>query len=656
MAAVDNLGDSRPPPSRGRSLNIFTPGIPWYRDLRVLRIIAQVVFAVAFIGGVLYVINNMTTNLEESDLALDWNTYKSPFTVAIPEGPDETANWAWTDDLYDIMQFTRLGWSLAVTGLALTVLGAFGMRQSPLTARRRLHVWAAAALFGFVAFFFPLHASQITDVAGPATMYEAIAEGYLGGFAAGISPVLGWGLWLAALGGALGLSYLMIGDNLPKLLPFGIAAAFFVLAILFPLETIRNEMLAGSFIDDIISDISLLPAATLDLLALILWLIPLIGTVFVLGSMWMREEIQISQALSIAAMLFLVVFILPLDQAITANFIRAQEYLSPGTVTRAFHTGIMNTLRVVIASLVATTILGVLVGIGLLSNNWMVRNISKVYVEIFRNTPLLIQLLFIYRTLTLVLPFPQESITSPLEVGPLSFENHLYYLNARGFYYPSVIGTDTANILWLGLIIGALAFYFIRSWRLNIQEETGEPARTWRYALPAFLGIVAVAWVIAGEPFTVNYPALPEDARNVEGGTRLSIGFVSLFLGLTLYTGAFVAEIVRAGIQAVPYGQIEAARAQGLRGGQVLSHVVLPQALRLIIPPLGNQYVNLGKNSSLGLAVTYVETFRIAQLANNEKGQAVAFFAGLMAIYLMLSLVLSFFTNLINRSTQIKTR
>jgi general L-amino acid transport system permease protein len=152
----------------------------------------------------------------------------------------------------------------------------------------------------------------------------------------------------------------------------------------------------------------------------------------------------------------------------------------------------------------------------------------------------------------------------------------------------------------------------------------------------------------------MEYPALR--GPNVQGGFQLTIGFISLFLGLTLYTAAFIAEIVRAGIQAVPYGQIEAARSQGLSGAQVLNLVVLPQALRLIIPPLGNQYVNLGKNSSLGLIVNYVDTYRIAQIANNESGQAVPFFVGLMVIYLSLSLTLSLLTNLVNRTTQIRVR
>jgi general L-amino acid transport system permease protein len=164
-----------------------------------------------------------------------------------------------------------------------------------------------------------------------------------------------------------------------------------------------------------------------------------------------------------------------------------------------------------------------------------------------------------------------------------------------------------------------------------------------------------VGWLFSGgAPFALDYPILR--GPNVREGTQLSAGFVSVFLGLTLYTSAFVADIVRAGIQAVPYGQIEAARSQGLTSGQVLNLVVLPQALRLIIPPLGNQYVNTGKNSTLALVVGYFDTYQIALLANNESGQAVPVFAGLMVIYLTQSLVLSVMTNLVNQTTRMRSR
>jgi general L-amino acid transport system permease protein len=303
-----------------------------------------------------------------------------------------------------------------------------------------------------------------------------------------------------------------------------------------------------------------------------------------------------------------------------------------------------------VVSLVACTLLGIFVGVGLLSNNFLVRSLSAVYVEIFRNTPLLIQLLFIYRTFTLLLPAPRQSIFSPEWLG----ENSVYILNARGFYFPALIPTESVTWFWVGLIAGVIAFIALRYWRTQLQERTGQPAQTLRYALLPALLILAAGYLLSGTPFTVDYPAL--DRLNVVGGMNFSIAFVSLFIGLTLYTAAFVADIVRAGIQAVPYGQIEAARAQGFSRGQVLNLIVLPQALRLIVPPLGNQYVNLSKNSSLAVAVTYVDVYRVAALANNESGQAVPFFVGLMLVYLAISLLLSLIMNSVNNLTRVRTR
>ena len=204
------------------------------------------------------------------------------------------------------------------------------------------------------------------------------------------------------------------------------------------------------------------------------------------------------------------------------------------------------------------------------------------------------------------------------------------------------------------LILGLIFAFVVRRWRTQRQDATGQPARVLQFTAGIMLAALVIGWLISGTPFTVNFPELR--GPNVQDGIVFSTGFISLVVGLTLYTAAFVADIVRAGIQSVPYGQIEAARSQGFSGGQVLSLIVLPQALRLIIPPLGNQYVNLGKNSSLGLVVGFVDTYRIGQLANNESGQAVPIFVGLMVIYLILSLVISVLTNLINRGTRFKTR
>lgn len=488
-----DLSASRPPPRRTDSIRFYTPGIPWYRDIRILRILAQILFLVLAIGAFYVVVNSLLGNLEESNLSLDFGVYRRPFNVAISEGISVTTEWTWIDNI-DLL-----------TGVVLVI----------------------------------------------------------------------WGLLLAS---TVYLAYRQYRT------PDGVR----------------------------------------------------IWTIIVLG------------------VLILGIFIYTPDRAAQDLSETLNAYLFSSSMTRAFITGIYNTLRVVALTLVACTLLGVFVGVGLLSGNLLVRSVAQVFVEIFRNTPLVVQLFFIYRTLTLLLPAPRQSIFSPSEIGPLELPNSFYIFNARGFYFAEPIPKDTATIVYISVLLALFVGWFIRRRRLSFQERTGKPANTWRIVLPTMIGIIAIGWLLAGVPFSVEYPAL--QGLNIQGGTQLTIGFMALFLGLTFYTAAFIAEIVRAGIQAVPYGQIEAARAQGLSRSQVLNLVVLPQALRLIIPPLGNQYVNMGKNSSLGLIVNYVDTYRIAQIANNESGQAVPFFIGLMALYLTLSLTLSAMTNFINRATQIKAR
>ena len=502
MAVIEDFGDNRPPPKKKRSLNITTPGIPWYRDIRVLRIIAQVIFVILFVGGGAFLINNLVTNLNASSLSMNFGIFERPFTVAISEGPSMTSEWGWLNN---------------VNVIELTI---------------------------------PLINSDV----------NINSEGVIWLIYAGLIAYIGYTIFKRYQKNTLTFVY-------PLLLGFLV-----LLVIFFP------------------------PSEILSFLS---------------------------------------------------------RYFFPSSMTRAFFTGIANTLRVVVLSLFACTILGIFVGIGLLSSNFLVRTVSQIFVEIFRNTPLLIQLLFIYRSLTLLLPFPRESICMTGECTGQNF----YAINARGIYLVSPQFTDATNYFWFGVLVAFILVVVIRRLRLKEQELTGKPAKILQTTIPIFLAIVVISYLLAnfaGSVSTLDFPTL--QGRNIGGGTQLTLGFFALFLGLTLYTAAFIADIVRAGIQAVPHGQIEAARAQGLSGGQVLNLVILPQALRLIIPPLGNQYVNLGKNSSLGIAVNYAETFRIAQIANNESGQAVPFFVGLMIIYLVLSLTLSVMTNLVNRSTQLRAR
>jgi general L-amino acid transport system permease protein len=336
-----------------------------------------------------------------------------------------------------------------------------------------------------------------------------------------------------------------------------------------------------------------------------------------------------------------------LERPFGTQISEGQMDFNPGKSSnlRALWAGFQNTLRVVVVGLVGATLLGILVGVGRLSTNLLVRTVSNAYIELFRNTPLLVQLYFIYRGLRTTVPERvQDSIKLP---GPI-------YINRRAVNFPLVQRTDTANVFYVLLIIGLVIGIALWVWRLRVQDRTGRPANTLRWFLPSVLIFGAAGWLLSGGPFSVDFPKLQR--FNFQGGDRLSAEYITLTLGLILYTAAFIADIVRAGIQAVAYGQIEAARAQGFSGSQTLRLIVLPQALRLIIPPLGNQYLNLAKNSSLGIAIGFFDVYNVGNVISNQTGQSVAIFAVMMAIYLAMSLVISLLTNLVNYSMRLRSR
>lgn len=324
-----------------------------------------------------------------------------------------------------------------------------------------------------------------------------------------------------------------------------------------------------------------------------------------------------------------------------------QMDFDPGSSSnmRALLAGLQNTLRVVIVGLIGATVLGVLVGIGRLSSNFLVRSVANAYIELFRNTPLLVQLYFIYRGLRITMP---DQIRNSYKIADT------IYINRRAVNFPLIQSTDTGwiffGLLGLGLVVGIVLWI----WRLRVQDRTGQPAHTLRWFVPAVLLFGAAGWLLAGGPFSIQYPELKR--FNFEGGDRLSAEYITLTIGLILYTAAFIADIVRAGIQAVSYGQIEAARAQGFSGGQTLRLIVLPQALRLIIPPLGNQYLNLAKNSSLGIAIGFFDVYNVANVISNQTGQSVAVFAVMMAIYLAMSLSISLAMNGFNSLMRLRSR
>ena len=321
------------------------------------------------------------------------------------------------------------------------------------------------------------------------------------------------------------------------------------------------------------------------------------------------------------------------------------EYQPSMSFGRALLVGLVNTLLVSISGIIGATILGTLLALARLSSNWLLSRIALVYIEFHRNIPLLVLLFIWYFAVFAQLPQVAESIQWP---GPI-------YINKRGIYltWPRLTESATPFLVGcgLGIIIAIIVYTVLRRRREMTGAET--------YFLPISVGILIlfpiIGWIFSkGVPFQLDTPVL--EGFNFRDGLRLTPEFAVLFLSLSMYTAAFIAEVVRAGIQAVDKGQLEAARAVGLSTTQVLSLVIMPQALRVIIPPMISQYLNVTKNSSLALAIGFQEVFSVGKIAINQAGRAVPVFALVMLTYLALSLLTSFVLNIYNRRIQFVTR
>jgi general L-amino acid transport system permease protein len=296
--------------------------------------------------------------------------------------------------------------------------------------------------------------------------------------------------------------------------------------------------------------------------------------------------------------------------------------------------GVQNTLRVSIAGIVLATVLGTLIGIGRLSHNWIVRKLSAVYVEAVRNVPLLLFLVVGFLAIVLgVFPTITDS-WQPLGAAIIS---------NRGIAIPWFEGS--ALLLTGILLLGAAAAMVVAAWRRSVSARTGAAARSGLWALGTFVLVGGAGWLLGG--YSVDLPEL--DGRRTAGGMRIDPSYFALLFALVVYTASHIAEIVRGSIQAVPRGQGEAADALGLTGFQRLWFVVLPQAFRIAIPPIGNQYLNLIKNSSLGAAIGYYDLTLVTQTAVGNGAPAVPAFGLAMTIYIVISLVTSLFVNLANR-------
>jgi general L-amino acid transport system permease protein len=318
-------------------------------------------------------------------------------------------------------------------------------------------------------------------------------------------------------------------------------------------------------------------------------------------------------------------------------------YSASDTYAQAFLVGVLNTLFVSFVGIILSTILGILLGIARLSSNWLVNRAAAGYVEIIRNTPLLLQLFFIYFLVLLQLPAVAETI----DLFGFGF------INQRGLFVPGPQPSATFGpwlaVLGIGIVVAVGCRIAQR--RLEARGERGR--RLGLIGLAVFIGLAVVGWMVLS-PMAFELPV--RGRFNFTGGLALSTSFTALLLGLVLYTAAFIAEIVRGGIQAVRRGQVEAARALGLSEGDTLRLVVFPQAMRVIVPPLTSQYLNLTKNSSLAIAVGYPDLFKVGETIANQTGQPIAVIALVMATYLAISLVTSLLMNVYNRRVQVLER
>jgi general L-amino acid transport system permease protein len=311
--------------------------------------------------------------------------------------------------------------------------------------------------------------------------------------------------------------------------------------------------------------------------------------------------------------------------------------LSPNS--RVFWVGLLNTMLVAGIGIVLATILGFAIGLARLSSNWLVARLATVYIEVIRNVPLLLQILFWYFAALQALPQPRDS---------MALLGDLFFLNNRGFYSPKPIFQEGFGWVLLALVAAIAAALGIARWARRRREATGQPFHTVSVALGLIIGLPLAAYLLTGMPLAFEHAEMGR--FKLQGGLVMLPELVALVLALSIYTASFIAETVRAGILAVSHGQIEAAHALGLKPGHTLRLVVIPQALRVIIPPLTSQYLNLTKNSSLAVAIGYPDFVNVfTGIVLNQTGQAVEVIAMTMAVYLTLSLLTSAFMNWYNR-------
>ncbi|MEF1311497.1 amino acid ABC transporter permease [Vibrio mytili] len=321
------------------------------------------------------------------------------------------------------------------------------------------------------------------------------------------------------------------------------------------------------------------------------------------------------------------------------------DYNETYSYGRTFIVGLLNTALVSFLGIIFATVIGFTMGVARLSTNWLVSRFAAVYIETFRNIPLLLQIFFWYFAVLQALPSPRQSIS----LGEAVF------LNVRGLFFPAPVMEDGSGIVVAAFVIGVIATIIISIWAKNKQRLTGQQTPMGRIALGLIIVLPVVVYLLAGMPISLNFPELK--GFNFRGGISIIPELAALLIALSVYTASFIAEIVRSGINAVNHGQTEAAMSLGISRSKTLKLVVIPQALRIIIPPLTSQYLNLTKNSSLAMAIGYPDLVSVfAGTTLNQTGQAIEIIAMTMGVYLTLSLVTSALMNLYNRKVALVER
>jgi general L-amino acid transport system permease protein len=319
-------------------------------------------------------------------------------------------------------------------------------------------------------------------------------------------------------------------------------------------------------------------------------------------------------------------------------------YSAADSYGRALLVGALNTLKVAFVGVVITLILGTIIGVARLSSNWLLARLAAAYIEVMQDIPILLQLFFWYALFYETLPSPRQAICPGAGI----------YLCNRGVAFTIPEAHPAHKYMLLAFIVGCVIAYLLRRWAKKRQALTGRYFPVFRVSLALVLGLPFLVWLAFGAPTALNAPKLV--GFNFKGGLTVSPEFIALLLGLVLYTAAFVAEVVRAGIQSVSKGQTEAALSLGLRPVFVLNLVILPQALRVIIPPLTSQMLNLTKNSSLAVAIGFPDFVSVANTTMNQTGQAIEGVALIMAVYLVFSLSTSAFMNWYNKRVALVER